>query len=208
MVHIIGEEDNTPKQEMTEEQRETLRKTIRNLVETGNAEGVEDGPVNPTRPNLALFDIEPTMRHLYERAEMQEHDGELRFVVQVHEWWTQSKVYNGTGKDKDGVEKNLGRFIEQMENGPEGWRVFNVLPNGAGSGAVVLRRAVSVVLPTPELLAPEEEGVTAMTPEEAAEHEKSVAQFLEKEPDDQVVPLEEVSDVDSTGGVEGADYEA
>lgn len=109
-------------------------------------------PVEGKDLNLQEWEVPPGTEHLYRRAKLNDDN---KYVVEIKEYLTESRNYGGGGKNsiaKDGTPQNLGEYITFMINGPEGWQLFNVLPNGSGLGCAVFVRVVRHPLPMPVLL--------------------------------------------------------
>jgi len=154
------------------------------LDKTGDA---KPGPgTKLPRPSLDGLDFEPSMAHLYEKAELEVgQKDDIIWFVPIEEWRTETKAPGRASKDipldKDGTPRNLGDFITAVVNSGESWRVFNVLPNGYGSVAVVFLRKYKMVLPTPVPLSTPE--VAAPTTEELKDVEARTAAWVKDQSD-------------------------
>jgi hypothetical protein len=60
---------------------------------------------------------------------------------------------------------NLGMYLNDFLNSPEGWRLVSLLPSGMGRAGVLLQRSVPIVLPDPKPLKKETEVAAPTDPE-------------------------------------------
>jgi len=181
-------ESQIPSEKLTELEKRLAKKIEEEQAPQQDSQGLKENPEKTL--DVEKYDIDQHLVHLYKRARRREVDGKEQWVINPVEWWSVSKAYNGTGYDeKTGTPKNLGDYMTAIVNGPEGWEVFNVLPNGIGLGAIIFRRTAMVGLPEPTLLATEAK-VTPPQDEEVAAIEKETMAWANE-----------------GGAVEGADSE-
>lgn len=153
--------------------------------------------------------VDPRLLHLYQRAKLEHTAQGDKWVVELTEYFTATKPYGSSpaSVNKNGEPKNLGEYITMVINNPEGWVLFNVLPNGAGMGVAVFKRVLRQALPDPEELTTQTE-----VPElEETEIEKMAEAALRWEAgntDDNADLEADIRDLAaSDAAVEGADYD-
>lgn len=113
--------------------------------------------------NPAEYQISDDMAHLYARARWEEYNGEMALVAPATDYMSVGRPWSGRGFYGDsgaplskgqehlrGTARGLADLITQIENGPEGWRLYGVYANGAGYGEALFRRMQKLVLKTPE----------------------------------------------------------
>lgn len=169
------------------EQLAKVRETLKRFKETKAAVAATPPPADPTAPappkqgppsgkdvDWSEYDLQYDIKHLYPMAQFRETPQGPKWVVMVDEFFSTEKMWRGHGKknnrpnalDKTETEaSNLGEYLGDMLNGPEGWQVTSLLPGSTGMVGVLLRRPVPVVLPDPKLLQKETEVVPPSDPE-------------------------------------------
>src|SRR6185503_17597311 len=120
-----------------------------------DAEGSQPG--GPIKPSLDGLELDPNLAHLYDRADIRETPQGMKWVVELDEFKTVGKNYNGSGLDKQNEPKALGDYVTSLlasppEEGCSPWKLVAFLPNGTGMGAAVFQRKTWRVLPDPKVL--------------------------------------------------------
>jgi len=127
------------------------------------------------------YELEYSVRHLYKDATFRMTEQGPKWVAQIDEFHSTERDFrNYDGKTTKGEFLNLGRYLNDMLNSPEGWRLVSILPTSGGRAGVMLQRAVSIVLPDPVPLKKETE-VKAPTDPEIQRTEDASLEFMEKE---------------------------
>jgi len=104
------------------------------------------------------YDLDFSVRHLYPQAKFRMTPQGPKWVAMVDEFHSVEKSFTNHGvKTKKDEPLNLGEYLNDMLNSPEGWRVVSILPASTGRAGVLLQRAVPVVLPDPKPLKKAEE---------------------------------------------------
>jgi hypothetical protein len=141
-----------------EEARQKLLSAVDKLK---NAEAAADPktarslPENGKDIDLDFWMVDEGLQHLYSRAKLVGG----QYVVEMTEWKSVVRNYSGDPaaiEKETGWPRNLGAYITMEENGPEGWHLFNVLPNGSGLGAAIFRRILRTPLPDPVAVHPQD----------------------------------------------------
>lgn len=158
------------------------------------------------------YDLDFNLRHLYPEAEFRMTPQGPKWVAMVDEFFSTSKNWKQYGKtnnsprslDKTETEPtNLGEYLNDMLNSPEGWRVVSLLPLGMSDAGVLLSRRVPVVLPDPKPLKKATE-VEAPKDGELQQAEDAALKFAAEEGIAVEAPAIEPT---TEGAVEGADVE-
>lgn len=103
------------------------------------------------------YDLDYNVKHLYPNARYQNTPQGPKWVALVDEFYSTTKDWRGTNmvngpRGPKTEPQNLGAFLGDMLNGPEGWNLISVLPASGGQAGVLLRREVPVLLPDPKPL--------------------------------------------------------
>lgn len=161
-------------------------------VEEANAENSIKG----SDINWDEYELDEKYAHFYPRARFIETKQGPQWVVDLVEYFSTSKQYSAApeSKTKNGEPMNLGVFITWMTQGPEGWKVAGVYPNGSGMAAILFHRQITVSLPDPKLIETETKVETPTDTELAAEEKlgldwaQQIAGEVEKSPDFGYIP--------------------
>lgn len=152
---------------LDEEKMAALREKLKQFQKKDEAgttvsgsEAVRDenvGPVSDGKDvDWAEYDLEYSVRHLYPQAMLREVNGEPKWVVTLDEFYSDEMALRSHGKRTEkGDPLNAGDFLNNMLNGPEGWKLISILPGSTGRCGLVLQRKVPYVLPDPRPLAKE-----------------------------------------------------
>lgn len=127
---------------------------------TGGQPGV-DRPLTGSDVDWSEYRLDYNVAHLYPRAVYRNTPQGPAWVVQIVDFVSTAKDFRGTGKvngpsGPKTEEQNLGRYLNDMVNGPEQWKISAVMPSGAQCG-ILLERERLLVLPMPERLKKSEE---------------------------------------------------
>lgn len=122
------------------------------------------------------YELDPNFAHYYPRAVFKESGDGPKWLVSISEFKSDSKPFRASGHlDKNGEPRELGDYLTWVTNGPEGWRIAQVMDNGTGFAGVLFQRQVLLALPDPVSIALEDE-ISLPSDEELAETEdKSLA---------------------------------
>lgn len=126
---------------------QALRAKLGGAVNPPTAEEMEETPTGETQTlgrdvDWSEYDLNPEIAHHYPNARLVPGENGNRWVVDI----VQFRV------EKEPVTR-IARIVNDLVNGPEGWRMQSPFLPGQGSQVLVtLQRIVSVVLPTPNLL--------------------------------------------------------
>ncbi len=89
------------------------------------------------KPDWSKFNLDPSIAHLYAQSEI--YKGQIVVLLDEFEFVSDSW-------------RKLGPTVSSLVNGPDRWNIATVLPNGAGMGAVMLRKQTPMLLPFPQPL--------------------------------------------------------
>ncbi len=101
------------------------------------------------------YDLHPDLRHLYPQAEYRETDQGPKWVYMADEFYSTEREWRSyettvASRIRAGSENlNLGKFLNDMLNGPDGWRLVLSLPGTTGRVGVLLQRKFPFLLPDP-----------------------------------------------------------
>jgi hypothetical protein len=135
------------------------------------------------------YDLDYSVRHLYPRAIFRDTPQGPKWVATLDEFYSTERAAKQHGKqvnapgstDKNETESlNLGEYLTQMVNGPDGWAIAATLPGTSGNAIVILRKGTNVVLPDPSPLKKMEE-VEAPKDQELASIEDAALDFAAEE---------------------------
>lgn len=105
------------------------------------------------------YDLDYSVKHLYNDARFQMTPQGPKWVAMVDEFNSSERSWGNFDtkvKDRNGNPDaeflNLGQYLNDMLNGPEGWNLISVLPGSTGRAGVLLRRTVPILLPDPKQL--------------------------------------------------------
>jgi len=158
---------------------------------------VDGSPIQGKDINWDEYNLPDEYEHLYKKAELKNTEDGPKWVVALDEFYSASKSYTSMKRiNKKGEPESLGEYLTWMVNGPDGWRIASLLPQGTGFGAVVFQRKIPVILPDPIPLELTEE--KPITPEELQETEDAGLAWAG------LPPVEKILD-DVEGAVEGGD---
>jgi hypothetical protein len=125
-----------------------------------------EGAVNDgSKVDWSEYDLQSHLRHLYPRAMYRETPQGPAWVVMLDEFYSTDCEFRGHGKTAKDQRVNLGEFLSDMTNGPEGWRPVSILPSSIGRAGVLLSRQVPQALPEPVRLKKETEVEPPRDPE-------------------------------------------
>ena len=145
--------------------------------------------------DLAKFEVEPELEHLYKRATIEDTPEGSAWMVMEHQYlihtgqWHIDGSGQFTGVDKKGRKqyraKGLDHVISEIVNGPEGllsrqkgWRLSALLPGSMGQGIAVFERQVKRALPVPKPIEkPEENPVEEVQDEELARMQERASKW-------------------------------
>jgi hypothetical protein len=132
------------------------------------------------------YDLDFTVRHLYPQARYVDTPQGPHWVAMVDEFHSCERSFAGHGKTVNAYGSteqeplNLGNYLNDMLNNPEGWRVVSLLPGSVGRVGVLLTRQRPLVLPEPKLLRKDTEVEAPKDPELQREEDAALA-FMERE---------------------------
>lgn len=151
----------------------------------GGADGdAPTGPINDgSKVDWSEYDLEYSVRHLYPRAVYRDTPQGPKWVTMLEEFYSIERAGNRHGKEvnvpngKEGEKEphNLGEYMTQMVNGPEGWAIAAILPGSMGNALIVMRKQSAYVLPDPTPLKKMEEVEAPSDPELAGIEEAALA---------------------------------
>lgn len=155
------------------------------------------------------YDLDYSVRHLYPKAIFRDTPQGPKWVATLDEFFTTERAFKMHGKnvnapgttDKEHQEPlNLGEYLTQMVNGPDGWTIAAILPGSAGHAGIIMKKGTNVVLPDPQQLKKMEE-VEAPKDQELASIEAAALDFAAEEgltppglPEDESKVLDQNSD--------------
>jgi hypothetical protein len=122
------------------------------------AEGAVEEPAKPQGEvvsgkdvDWSEYELDYSVKHLYPEARYQNTPQGPRWVAQIDEFFSTERDFGSMGKriKNDTEFLNLGQFLNDMLNSPEGWKLISVLPSGTGRAGVLMQRVVPVILPDP-----------------------------------------------------------
>lgn len=170
--------------------RKSNQKTISGSEAPAEGQPADAAPVSAGRDvDWSEYDIPYSLRHLYPQATYRQTPDGPHWVAMVDEFYSSERDFRSHGKrvnvpgttdGKSTEPLNLGEYLNDMLNSPEGWRLVSVLPSGTGKAGIVLQRQVPVVLPDPTPLKKEAE-VAAPTDEELSRVEQRALEFARTE---------------------------
>lgn len=144
--------------------REKLAKfTSSNKTTISGSEAVADAPgsaaVNMGKDvDWSEYNLEFNVRHLYPQATFRDTPEGPKWVAMVDEFYSLERSWMSHRKSSsDGNPMNLGEYLNDMLNSPEGWRIISILPGSTGRVGILLQRQVPVILPDPTPLKKETE---------------------------------------------------
>lgn len=187
----MTDELNSPEaQEKIEQLKELLSNMQEEQPKDTDVEGPQPGsPIKGSDVNWDEYDLDPNYAHFYPRAELIQQKDTFKWVVLMWEFYAFSLPYGGRGLDPKGRPKGFAEMLTYLVNGPEGWQIGQVLPNGAGMGMALLQKRTPVVLPDPMPI--ETETVTEpITDEELAEEAKRAEEWSRTPEESNDVPAE------------------
>lgn len=118
------------------------------------------------------YDIPYTHRHLYPQAMFRNTTAHgPKWVVMIDEFhstdrdWTNYDKMVKNPATGEPEPLNLGKYLNDMLNGPEQWHLVSAMPSLGGKVGVLLRRQVPMVLPDPVPLKSEVEVEAPRDPE-------------------------------------------
>jgi hypothetical protein len=127
------------------------------------------------------YDLEFSVRHLYPQAQYRLTPQGPRWVAMADEFTSCERSFgNQDQRLKDGSYLNVAQYLNDMLNGPEGWRLVSMLPAGSGRVGVMLQHSVPIVLPEPRPLKKATEVAPPTDPELQREEDAALA-FAENE---------------------------
>ncbi len=132
------------------------------------------------------YDLDFSVRHLYKDATFRMTPQGPKWVALVDEFYSTTRDFRNHGKKVNSARSteqepvNLGEYLSDMLNSPEGWRVISVLPASMDRAGVLLQRSVPVVLPDPKPLEKKTE-VEAPKDGELVQVEAAAKAFMESE---------------------------
>jgi hypothetical protein len=166
-------------------------------VEAAPTEEETKAPVNEGKDvDWSEYDLDFNVRHLYPQAKFRMTPQGPKWVVLVDEFLSTTRNFGSHGKTVkalkgDGEEPlNMGEYLGNLLNSPEGWRLVSVLPMSGGQAGIMLQRAVPVVLPDPVPLKKETE-VEAPVDAELKTVEDAALDFMRTEGIDEPILMEE-----------------
>lgn len=182
---------------------------VRGEAVAGGADG--DKPVGETMTGADVdwseYDLDYSVRHLYPRAAFRDTPQGPKWVAALDEFFSTERAAKQHGKQVNipgGVDKqdteplNLGEYLTQMVNGPDGWAIAAILPGTSGNAVVILRKQTPYILPDPVPLKKMEE-VEAPTDPELQGIEDAALNFAAEEGLTPPALVEEDSKGESTG---------
>lgn len=95
------------------------------------------------------YDLNFSVQHLYQRAMFRNTPQGPKWVVMLNEFYSTEKDNRshgaknnipGTTDGQSQEARNLGEYLTEMTNGPEGWQIGAIMPAGTGKSSVLLRR--------------------------------------------------------------------
>jgi hypothetical protein len=122
------------------------------------AEGAAEEPAKPQGEvvsgkdvDWSEYELDYSVKHLYPEARYQNTPQGPRWVAQIDEFFSTERDFGSFNKriKNDTEFLNLGQFLNDMLNSPEGWKLISVLPSGTGRAGVLMQRVVPVILPDP-----------------------------------------------------------
>lgn len=137
----------------------------------------------------AEYDLDYSVKHLYPKATFRATPQGPKWVAMLDEFYSTERAAKQHGKqvnapgstDKNDTEPlNLGEYLTQMTNGPEGWAIAAILPGTSGNAIVIMRKQTPVMLPDPSPLKKMEE-VEAPKDQELASVEDAALAFAAEE---------------------------
>jgi len=159
--------------------------------QVGGLEG--DKPVGATISGTDVdwseYDLPYSVRHLYPKAQLRETPQGVKWVALLQEFYSTERDAKSHGKrvnipganDKSATEPlNLGEYLTEMVNGPDGWSIAAILPGNLGKGSVILQKQTPYILPDPLPLKKAEE-IEAPKSGELTEIENAALAFAEEE---------------------------
>lgn len=190
--------------------REKIRKFVTSEKKTssGSEAPVEGTPAENTGSvttgkdvDWSEYELDFSVRHLYKDATFRETPQGPKWVAMLDEFISTERDFRNYGKKTEkGELMNLGQYLSDMLNGPEGWRIVSILPTSGGRAGIMLQRTYAYVLPDPKPLKKETE-VAAPTDPELQRTEDAALAFMEKEG---LTPGTPAGDT-GVGGVEAKD---
>lgn len=184
------------------EQLAKLRERVRKFVSPGKttvsgSEEPDAGKPSDVKQNSVLtgkdvdwseYDLSYDVRHLYPQAVFRETPQGPKWIVMVDEFYSTQRDWRNHGRkvhvpgsyDEDDVEPlNLGEYLNDRLNCPDGWKLVSLLPLGMGQVGVLLQRTVPVALPDPKPLEKKTE-VAPPTDPELEQIENAAIEFAGK----------------------------
>jgi hypothetical protein len=164
------------------------KKTISGSEMPTDAAKPEEGEVTTGKDvDWSEYDLPYNVKHLYPDAKFRDTPQGPKWVAMLDEFTSSERAFGSYGKRVANGEEflNLGQYLNDMLNGPDGWTVVTVLPAGMGRVGVLLRREFAFVLPDPKPLKKDVE-VEAPTDPELEREEAAALKFAESvsgEPD-------------------------
>jgi hypothetical protein len=166
--------------------RPTGEKTISGseaVPDSPEAQGVTTGK----DVDWSEYDLDFSVKHLYKNAEFRMTAQGPKWIVLLDEFHSIERDFGNYRKKvkssrRDGETEplNLGDYLNDMLNAPEGWRLVSVMPAGLGRAGVVLQRSVPYVLPDPRPIKKETEVEPPMDGE-LAQIEDAALEFMKGE---------------------------
>lgn len=139
------------------------------------------GPLEGKNVDWSEYDLEFSVKHLYPHAKFLMTEQGPRWVVRVDQFNSSERSFSDYGKKTNtGEARNLGEFLNDMLNGPDGWTVVTVLPASTGRAGVLLRRDGIIALPDPVQLKKTTEVEAPKDPELQVEEDAALA-FMSNE---------------------------
>jgi hypothetical protein len=102
------------------------------------------------------YRLQYSVKHLYPESRYQDTPQGPHWVAMVDEFFSTERDFRSHGKlvknlrGEETDQLNLGMFLNDMLNGPEGWKLISVLPSSSGRAGILMQRQVPVLLPHPE----------------------------------------------------------
>ena len=169
--------------------REKLKKYVQTEEKTeSGSEAVVDGTpgTGPTDEGKDVdwseYDLEFSVKHLYPQAKLRQTPQGPKWVYMANEFLSNELDYRNHGlKTQKGELRNLGDYLNDMMNSPDGWGLAGpITPTSLGRAGVLLHRLTPIVLPDPQPLKKETEVEPPRDPELQRE-EKAALDFMAQE---------------------------
>lgn len=159
------------------------------------AEAVDAAPAAAEQPRALTgrdvaweeYALDYNIAHLYRDAVYRDTPQGPKWVAMVTDFHSTDKefrAYDKTNRTPGGTEEdqeslNAGRYLKDMVNGKEQWKIAAVMPSGTRCG-ILLERQVPIILPDPQPLKKKEEVEAPTNPELKAVEDAALA-FMENE---------------------------